>query len=86
MDVLLLPETNGFVVGSSNSIFKQHSTINLDVVVDVRGSLKNNYFSDRLWNCTEITKSVLEFKGKESGFEGSDDDVRKRLVDIEPPL
>lgn len=35
MDVLLSPDTKGFIVGTSNAIFTQHSLCNIDVVVNI---------------------------------------------------
>jgi hypothetical protein len=35
IDILIHEDTRGFLVGTSNSIFTQHSSCKLDVIVDV---------------------------------------------------
>jgi hypothetical protein len=41
MDLIIHEDTRGFLIGSSNSIFTQHSSCKLDVIVDVRLHVAN---------------------------------------------
>jgi len=93
IDVLLNPDTKGFIVGTSNTIFTQHTACNIEVIVNTdTGAVDINEptlaaalsltSADKIF-IEEITKSVVgnwvDGDQDQIEFEGSDDDIRSRF-------
>ena len=93
IDIITHEDTLGFVVGSSNSIFTQHTSCKFDVIVNsdagtieiLDPKLEAALMlpaADKLF-IEEITRSVVAtYISEDFEYAGSDDDIRKRLIRI----